>query len=125
MTFSDGYRIAASGRYWGRSGHGVATANRWFVTQSGHKPVGGSRRPRTNLESPITRRFDRACAEENQVCAPCLRYLGSTHWTRELGSASGFANNGRVTLFSPTRVDPLPASRPCWPPHDRFYILRY
>jgi len=33
MTFSEGCHIAASGRYWGRSGHGVATANRSFVTR--------------------------------------------------------------------------------------------
>jgi hypothetical protein len=38
MTFSDGCRIEASGRYWGRSGHGVATANRSFMTQSGALP---------------------------------------------------------------------------------------
>jgi hypothetical protein len=60
------------------------------------------------------------------IAAPArrLRYLGSNHWTRKLGSTSGFANHRRVTLVSVTRIDPLPASRPCWPAHDRFYILR-
>ena len=43
--------------------------------------------------------------------------------TRKFNSTLTVANIRRETLLSATRVDPLPASRPYRPPHDRFYIL--
>jgi hypothetical protein len=43
--------------------------------------------------------------------------------TRKFNSTLTVANIRRETFLSATRVDPLPASRPYRPPHDRFYIL--
>jgi hypothetical protein len=73
MTFSDGCRIAASGRYWGRSGHGVATANRSFVTHYDILPPSIDALQKSQLSSltgqehgrtvPFSRRAENECGQ--------------------------------------------------------------